>query len=367
MTEKINISSEELASTAIDDRVAQMRKAQEIELVRAVGTPAQAAAGGGNFLRSTVGSMLIAGIIGGGIGWMIAELFAPDSPLDATSDQIAMSTAAWTALVALGMAAAMSGSEAVQARSGRKLGQSLAWSLPLALAGGAIAGYVTQKIYESMIRGVLEDALRRASTEEEFTQIVKDGIHLPRGLGFAIFGAVVGLALGASTKSGRRAVNGLLGGAAGGFVGGFVFDFIEFSDSGDGGVNRLVALLIMGLVIGLAIGLIENARKEFWVEILSGGMAGKQFILYHESTTVGSSPDALITLIKDPNIAPEHLVLRRSPQGMSAVKASGQLVINGYPSEGTVLGNGDLIQLGETVLRFGERAPAPVPMSPPVR
>lgn len=358
MSEKLTITSEDLASPTVDSAVDRMKSAQEVQTVRSVGAPTAVAAGQSNWLLSTAASLTLAGLIGGAVGWILSEFLAPESTAE-SSHAVAMHTALWTAFVAAGVALVLAGWEGFQMRSTAKAKNALARAVPLAVAGGAISGYLAQKIYEPMNRGVVEEAFRRATSEDEFLRIIRDGSHLPRGLGFALFGAVMGLALGAATKSNRRAVNGLLGGAAGGFVGGFVFDYINIGE-GDGGANRLIALVITGAVIGLAVGLVENARKEFWLEILSGGMAGKQFILYHEATSVGSSPHSHITLIKDPHIAADHLLLQRTPQGMVASARAGSTVfVNGSPVDRGNLRDGDTVQVGETVLRFGEKAPAP--------
>ena len=54
---------------------------------------------------------------------------------------------------------------------------------------------------------------------------------------------------------------------------------------------RITGIAITGLAIGLGIGLVEVARRQHWLEIMTGGMAGKQFILYSSRTTIGAETE----------------------------------------------------------------------------
>src|SRR5207302_3036392 len=126
-----------------------------------------------------------------------------------------------------------------------------------------------------------------------------------------------------------------------------------------GGVARLLGLVVVGIAIGAAIGLVEIARRQAWLRVIAGGMSGKEFIVYHQQTNVGSSPKCEITLIKDPGIQPVHFAI--SEQGNRRLLSSyqgAQTLINGTPVTQHWLRDGDTIQVGSSALQYGERAVA---------
>lgn len=346
---KLVISEEELASPEVDERVEALKAAATPQMVRQVGT----APTGGSRVSSNVGSLALAGLIGGALGWLISEVVSsPDASDQIFGDNLAAGTAFWVALYALGLSGVLSSWEGIQARSGAKAASAMSRAVPAALVGAAVSGWIAQvAIYEPMLESAYQSATSDADMMAAF--------HLARGLAFMFVGVVVGAALGISSGSGKRAVNGAIGGAVGGFVGGFVFDYVGAATD-SGGLSRAVALGLTGTLIGLAIGLVENARKEHWLEIVSGGMAGKQFILYNDRTVIGSSPACSVTLIKDPQIAPEHVTLVSSAQGlrMSAMDPSRPTLVNGQPQQQAVLTDGDLVQVGSSVVRYRQKAQA---------
>jgi hypothetical protein len=144
-----------------------------------------------------------------------------------------------------------------------------------------------------------------------------------------------------------------LAGAIGGFLGGFIFDFLpgEFA-------AQLVGIVILGTLIGLSTGLVEQAAKSRWIEIVSGGLAGKQFILYKKQITLGSSPQADITIIKDPSI-PDLAAVIESGGGQARIAATNQMipvVVNGVAQVNCLITDGDIVTLGSSQLRFREKA-----------
>lgn len=362
---RVEISWNDLHAPEVDAQVARMREAQAAPLVSAVGAPPPAASGARAWLRGNVASMALAGLTGGLVGWGLAEVIAqPESSQSWYGDGVTLGTMIFVTVFALCLGTIVSAWEGIGARSWPKAGAAIRRALPLLVGGGVVGGFLASKIYQSVMDAAIKRAMAQALAAGEVTpaalNTVKTAAHFGRGLGFAIVGAAIGVALGLASRSQRRAVNGAVGGAVGGFVGGFLFDYVgEWIDSGI--PSRIVALCVTGILVGVAIGLVEAARKEHWLEIVSGGMAGKQFILYHPSTLVGSAPDCHVTLIKDPAISPHHAVLDRQQSAGLAVRAvdpGSPVLVNGRAVTSVVLGDADLVQLGATVLRFREKAPA---------
>jgi hypothetical protein len=181
--------------------------------------------------------------------------------------------------------------------------------------------------------------------------------HLPRGIAWMIVGIASGLTVGVASRSVKRALLTTGGGAIGGFIGGAIFDYFSGSDW----TPQLIGIGITGLLIGLAMGLLEQAARTQWIEIVAGGMAGKQFILYKSDITIGSSPTADITLIKDPAISTLHA--RISAQGgrsfIESKDPSKPVIVDGYAASKTAIADGSTITIGGTQIRFRERKGAP--------
>lgn len=366
---RLHITASDLQSHDVESRVQEMRSAAAPQLVRQVGE--QPSQGLGVF--GIILAMALAGLIGGLLGWAVSEVASqqwvseqvlsdPDAEVDfecvfalpADSDPEAMLNCldykpwyGWNRTVGnivflgafgLTLGAVIAGWDAISARSLAKFRSRLLRS-SLYLVGAVIIGaWIAQAVFESMTEDVLEAS----------------DMHLPRGVAWAIFGSLLGLAIGASTRVTQRAAQGAAGGLVGGFIGGFVFDFIQLGDQSNAILNRMVGLTITGVAIAVSISLIEVATRQHWLEIVSGGMAGKQFILYHDRTTVGSSPTCDVTLIKDPSMAPQHLQLVRHGQSLEAgpVDPGFVVTVNGTPIVKQQLNDSDLIQIGSTVLRY---------------
>jgi pSer/pThr/pTyr-binding forkhead associated (FHA) protein len=91
-----------------------------------------------------------------------------------------------------------------------------------------------------------------------------------------------------------------------------------------------------------------------------GPLAGKQFILYRDTTVLGSSPKADIYLFKDDAIEPRHaLVINRAGRfEIEDCKTPDGTYVNGIAISRTILNDGDQIVLGKTVLEFSVKETA---------
>lgn len=367
----VQISWDDLNSESVNARVELIRTAREVPLVQPVGTPVLAGASGPmGWIRGSVGALALAGLVGALVTWGLVEVvLQPEADTNWYGDSTTTSNVLFTLVFALGIGLVISGWEGVQARSWVKTRTALLKSGPVLVAGGLLGGFITNAVYTSMTSTIMADAYTAAinqggaGADQVFAQYVQDHMHLPRGIAFALVGVAVGAALGAASRSTRRAINGAIGGFVGGFVGGFLFDYIG-SGSSSGVMPRLVAIVVTGVLIGVSMGLVETARRENWLEIVSGGMAGKQFILYHQQTVIGSGADCHVTLIKDPAISPQQLQLTQNAGGLTARSLDPQrpAQVNGTAIMEQTLVDSDLLQVGSTVLRYRSKAAAaPLP------
>lgn len=307
---------------------------------------------------STVQSSLLAGLVAAALAWAPSDLLLNSLAQDSSPTT---TTALWVGCFGLIFGAIFCSWDDVVAGVTGRIGRNLGVGAVAGAVAGAITGAVAQAIYKSISDSVVEAALEDASTEQDVLDAIRGSVELyaARGLGFALFGIGIGLAIGIAAQSQKKAINGVLGGAIGGLFGGLVLNYVFVNEilADSQGIARLISLLVLGGGIGVAIGLVEVVRRQAWLQIASGGMAGKEFIVYHEVTEIGASPKCQITLIKDPDIAPQHcrIIDQANVRTIEALMGNPTLV-NGVPISRQRLSNGDQIQVGGTLVAYSEKA-----------
>jgi len=303
----------------------------------------QEAANEGGGLSSFLGPLigLIVGLGLGaamtGLGWLRTKGYVP------SEETAVLHTTIFACFIGLWMGLCIGIVEGLYEGNLRKfvLGGSIGFGVGIVM--GSLAGLFAQLFYGW------------ASPKEEALSLQQ---ILARTFGWGIAGVGIGVGLGLAhglpSRSVKKIVNGLMGGAAGGFIGGFLFDPLGLVLGGLG--SRLLAITLIGALSGAAIGWIEEIRKEAWIAIISGPLAGKQFILYHAVTTIGSSPKCDISLLKDPHIAPQHCVIQQTSGGFQLRSLGPLTIVNGRPIQQHSLRAGDRIQIGATLLEYQDRA-----------
>jgi hypothetical protein len=301
-------------------------------------------AGQGSALNGTVAQNVIASLAGALAGWAVCQLFFNTDSLEHPVQEAAKFFGGFAAVYA----AIFASWEALTTQVWERALRSALIGGAVGAVGGAISGAIAQELYGKIIENILEGS-GFAISPTDFK------LNAARALGWSILGVGVGAALGAAKQSSRKLVNGLIGGAIGGAIGGFLFNYVAEATQSEG-TTRFVTDLVAGLAIGVAIGLVEVARRQAWLRVTGGGMAGKEFILYHEHTNLGSSPKAEITLIKDPAIAPLHFRIedRGAARTLSAYEGA-PVAVNGTPVASHRLRSGDSIQVGNTTLGYQEK------------
>ena len=214
--------------------------------------------------------------------------------------------------------------------------------LCLGMLGGLVVGLFINKLYQAMGGGSAESGVA--------VQVAA------RAIGWAILGLFLAVAPGIVMKSPKKLFIGLAGGFLGGLIGGVLFDVVVWTIGVDW-LSRLAGLVAIGAIAGLGTGLIENAAKTGWMRVVSGLIAGKQFILYKNPTIIGSSPQCEIYLFKDTQVAPQHAAIRKIPQGyeLQDLKSHGGTFVNGAPINRVRLKNNDEIQIAGTTFLFQEK------------
>lgn len=307
-----------------------------------------------SWLTSPGRALLVASAVGVVLAWGVTEAFGiAEIHVESKTGTDAV-TGLWTGVVGVMFGGTLLGFDSAVAGAWDVAGKRFARAAAPMFGAAFVAGYLGNVIFLHIVQGVAEEAFRGASITDNDIRL-----YLARGLGWALFGAGIGGTIGLLNKSRRQAINGALGGALGGAAGGLVFQFVEANAGASVGTSRLLGLIGIGALIALATRAIETARREAWLQVLSGGMAGKEFILYHAVTRLGSTPECEIFLLKDPSVAKVHAQIEdRGTQRMLTAMPDAPVFVNQAPVNAQVLRNGDQVQVGNTVLGYSERAVA---------
>ncbi len=180
-------------------------------------------------------------------------------------------------------------------------------------------------------------------------------LMMGRGAAWAVAAIPAGLGQGIALRERRVILNGIIGGVMGGLVGGLLFDPIDVLLHAERAtVARAVGFTIIGLSVGLFVGLVEGWTKTAWLLMRAGPLAGKQFVLFRDTTVLGSSPKAEVYLFKDEAIEPRHALIynRGGRFEIEDCNTRDGTYVNGVPIRRQALNHGDQVVLGKTVLEF---------------
>ena len=194
-----------------------------------------------------------------------------------------------------------------------------------ALLGGVIGlmigfgeGFATRSFLFGLRKSILSAAL--GALGGAIALPIAEGVFLfiggpswSRPLGWAIFGLLTGLATGIT--GGAQLWKGGLGGLIGGLLGGVLLEAARkfFANPLMG---KAAGLMLLGLSVGVFIALIVFMLSRVWLQVVSGKMKGMEFILdkflakQAPSAAIGSSPLKSDIVIADPDIAPQHAILK---------------------------------------------------------
>lgn len=340
---KIFISTDDVQTSQTSAVVEHIQAAQQVPLVRNVGAESKNYGG-----LLTLLWMTLAGIGGGFATWVLWQILPTPDDSTAANLQTSVSIALAIGLVLVAVDSGLS-------RSWPKVGKAFAIAVPVGIVSALVFGAIANMMYSSMVEATAQrimDAGFDMSTEAFWTEFASQN-HLNRGLAWALIGLATGLTVGVTSLAWKRILVTGAGGLVGGFLGGFLFDFFQGEAEA-----QIVGLAVTGLSVGVSIGLMEQVTKSSWLEITHGGMAGKQFILYKPEVSIGSSPTADVTLIKDPAIPQIAATLLRRGSQMVITSADPQrpISVDGVAVLKGTISDGASISLGATTVRFRERS-----------
>lgn len=283
----------------------------------------------------------IAGLIGALIAWGICEPAFVDGGGRSWGNTWMLPSIATLLCVGFGLA------ESVVERSGKKAAYRTMLAFPLGIVFGFVVDFMANAVYNIGLGIAASFGVRNYHNP---------AVWVARGLAWVVLGVAGGLVYGIIGQSAKKAQYGILGGMLGAGLGGILFDPISFVSFGfhGGALSRMVGFALFGMSTGAAMGIVESALKDRWLYVSSGPLAGKQFILYKQVTTLGSSQNCDVYLFKDGNILPEHAVIERRGSRLQ-IRANGLVYVAGQPVQTRVLQDGDFVQIGRYGFRYKEK------------
>jgi hypothetical protein len=236
--------------------------------------------------------------------------------------------------------------------------------LCVGLSIGITEGAMTLNIVQAAKSGAVSGLLGLVAgavglpLSEFFFQTIGGGI-VGRALGWALFGMLIGLAEGVFGKS--QIWKGMLGGFIGGAIGGLLLELVRGALQ-DPLAGKASGLVLLGASVGAFISLVEVALGKAWLEVVSGKLKGTEFMLdkfMHAkgpSIAIGSSPLKSEIVLPDPDIAPQHAMLRGDGSQFTVKDMSlSGTYINNRKVEQARLSNGQRIRMGNTELVYHEK------------
>ncbi len=358
MDDKIIISREELMESRVDN----VLKRQQEEMALRTGMNSQVDTGKDRIglIYKSWFNLMLAGLVGAFIAWLLIEPHIYNdvgrSISDDYSDYLLLSCVGGLVGLFIGCTEGILSRNIVRALKGGLIG------MLLGAIGGIISTYFAEIVYNYVLN--MGDAFLNKGSRDvshNFSAIIIQIIA--RSLGWCIAGMTIGLGPGIALGSKKLTFNAFLGGMIGGALGGFLFDPIDYIISGGSfatgaEVSRAIGLCVIGAAAGLMIGLVELVTMDAWFYMNDGPLKGKQFILYKNPTTVGSSAGCEIYLFKDPYISPRHARISKIRDGylLEDMDSTTGTLVNGLKITKHKLMTGDIIKIGESTLIYREKS-----------
>ncbi|MBN1698122.1 MAG: FHA domain-containing protein [Spirochaetales bacterium] len=182
------------------------------------------------------------------------------------------------------------------------------------------------------------------------------GTPLSKAVGWALFGALVGMGEGIRSRSFAKIRNGLIGGCIGGIFGGLAFEYLKLLLEGNP-VARLAGLVLLGLCIGVFYGFIEIKMTDASLFLLNGSYKGREYPLTQQLTSIGSSPLTVVNLEGYKNIGEVHSEITKEKDGFYLTQAGTKTntFVNDEQTAKKKLENGDIIRIGTAQFLFKKK------------
>lgn len=230
----------------------------------------------------------------------------------------------------------------------------------IGLIVGFVGGFVFS-ILANVVYAPLNEMATKQSEGDSMTSLGFGMQMLGRTLGWGLAGLAMGLGQGIALRSPRIMSYGLVGGLVGGILGGLFFDPVDIlllgPDKPSAHIARLIGIGIIGASVGLMIGLVELLARDAWLRMTQGPLKGKEFLIFKDAMSVGSSPRSDLYLFNDPLVAEHHAVIRAVGDQceIESRQSTTPILVNGRSLTRSRLRHGDRVGIGRTEFVFQQK------------
>jgi hypothetical protein len=250
-------------------------------------------------------------------------------------------------IIGLAMGGVFGSSEGILSMSGPKIRTGILMGIAIGVVAG-IAGFLCGQA----ALGFLGTMFYNSNLSFDYL-----GLPVSRAIGWAIFGACIGLAEGVRSKSINKIRNGAIGGFLGGLIGGFAFEYLRILMP-ENIFSMLAGLVLLGLCIGIFYGFIELNFSKASLYLLNGELRGREYPLTQGFTTVGSSPLTVVGVPGYDNVNDVHAEIKKKKKDFILADAGtkgGTFVNDEKVKDGKKLDDGDVIRVGGAQFLFKKK------------
>jgi hypothetical protein len=285
----------------------------------------------------------LTGIIAGLFAWPLAEgiiYFQSSFP------SLLVFTIATGIVIGLAMGGVFGSSEGLLSMSGPKMWSGILMGIVIGIVAG-IAGFLCAQA----ALGFIGTMFFNSSVSPKYV-----GMPISKAIGWAIFGACIGLVEGIRSKSILKVRNGLIGGFIGGVLGGLAFEYLRIFIA-DSMFARLAGLALLGLLIGIFYAFIELNFAKASLYMLNGELRGREYPITQGFTTVGSSPYTVIGAPGYDKVEDVHAEIKKKKNEFTVVDSGtkGGTFVNDEKVKEKKLDDGDVIRVGEAQFLFKKK------------
>ncbi len=355
--EKLSITKYDLNSPYIEERLIT-EKAARRELTREERTPAKT-----SFVFNPIFYTAVAGTFGAVIPWVIGEPFVYNTGGTGIGGENINVLYYMTVAFPVAVGLCISSVDGLCSGNISKAIRNGGIGLALGLIWGVVGTFLANKAMEFLTLiglAFIPGAIMKENPADFNAATIF--VHIiARTFAWALLGLGIGIGPGIASSSKKVFYNGIIGGLLGGYLGGLLFDPIYFSllrvGFDLGGISRLLGNVLIGTSTGLFVGYFENTGKKAWVVMKTGALRGKQFVIYHDTTVIGSSPRCDIYIFKDPKVEPVHAEIRKFGNKFEIIDkgTTEGIYVNGNKVSKRVLEKGDNVVIGESLLEFQQK------------
>jgi hypothetical protein len=248
------------------------------------------------------------------------------------------------ALLGLVLAATVGGLDAILNASGQERLERIGVCALIGLVGGLVGGFLGQLL---------------ANRVEHLIVVAWALVGMAIGASIGVYDILAREAGSESRMPLKKITNGILGGLIGGLIGGFFNGIVGETLTGLSRTSKAMAFVILGASIGLFIGLAQVFLKDAWLKVEAGFRAGREMMLTKDETTIGRSESCDLGLFGDNTIERLHSRIRLQNNHYQVEdngSTTGTFLNDQRITQAMPLRNGDVIRIGNSVVRFGERA-----------